>query len=80
MLWLTVAAASATVAGAVLAVRLLLAHLPLVTVPEHAVPLRTGLAWWPVVVAAAVAAAVVVAVAGRGRAVRAEQSRPGHPA
>jgi len=76
VLWLTVAAAAATVAGAVLAVRLLLAHLPLVTVPEHAVPLRTGLAWWPLAVATRVAAGVVVAVAGRGRAVRAEQSRP----
>jgi hypothetical protein len=66
----------ATVAGAVAAVRLLLAHLSLVAVPEHAVPLRTTLDWWPVGFAAAVAATVVVAVSGRGRAVRADRSRP----
>ena len=76
VLWLTVAAALATVAGAVAAVRLLLAHLPLVTVPEHAVPLETGVAWWPVGIATVVAVLVVAVVAGRGRAVRAEQSRP----
>ena len=76
VLWLTVAAALATVAGGVAAVRLLLAHLPLVTVPDHAVPLETGVAWWPVGIATLVALLVVAAVAGRGRAVRPEASRP----
>ncbi len=76
VLWLTVAAALATVVGAVAAVHLLLAHLPLVTVPEHAVALQTGVAWWPVGVATLVAVLIVAAVAGRGRLVRPEQSRP----
>jgi hypothetical protein len=76
VLWLTVAAVLATVVGAVAAVRLLLAHLALVTVPDHAVPLRTDLDWWPIGLAAAVAAALVVAVNGRGRAVRTDRSRP----
>lgn len=76
VLWLTAAAVLATVVGAVAAVRLLLAHLSLVTVPEHAVPLRAGLDWWPIGLAAAVAAAVVVVVTGLGRAVRADGTRP----
>jgi hypothetical protein len=40
------------------------------------VPLRTSLDWWPIGLAAALAAAVVVAVAGRGRAVSTDRSRP----
>jgi len=76
VLWLTTAALLATVVGAVVAVRLLLAHLSLVTVPEHAVPLRTDLDWWPIGLAAGVAALVVVVVGGRGRTVQADRSRP----
>jgi hypothetical protein len=76
VLWLATAAVLATVAGAVAAVRLLLAHLSLVTVPEHAVPLRTGLDWWPIGLAAGVAALAVVVVVGRGRTVQADRSRP----
>ena len=76
VLWLATAAVLATVAGAVAAVRLLLAHLALVTVPEHAVPLRTDLDWWPIALAAAAAALVVLVVVGRGRTVQADRSRP----
>jgi hypothetical protein len=74
--WLAVAAALATVAGAVAAVRLLLGHLALVRVPLHAVPLHTGVALGPVLIAAVVVAVVVVVVTGRGRAAQPERSRP----
>ena len=74
--WLAVAAVLATVVGGVAAVRLLLAHLALVTVPVHSVPLRTGVAVGPVVLAAGLVAVVVLVVNGRGRAVQAERSRP----
>ena len=73
---LTVATVAGTAAGAVLAVRLLLPHLALVQVPEHAVPLRTSLALAPVVVAALAAAIVVLVVAGRGRTLADRSSRP----
>jgi hypothetical protein len=75
-LWLTGAATAATVLGALLAVPLLLSHLPLVTVPEHAEPLHSGLAWWPLALGAVVAAVITGLVAGRGRMLRPEQSRP----
>ncbi|MDN4172330.1 hypothetical protein QWY28_05205 [Nocardioides sp. SOB77] len=74
--WLAAAAVLATVVGAVLAVRLLLAHLALVDVPEHAVPLTSGLAALPLVLAGLVVAAVVLVVAGRGRSAPVERSRP----
>ncbi|MCW2792014.1 MAG: FtsX-like permease family protein, partial [Nocardioides sp.] len=74
--WLAAAAALATVAGAVAAIRLLLAHLALVTVPVHAVPLRTGVTVGPVVLAAVLVALVVLVVSGRGRAIQPELSRP----
>jgi hypothetical protein len=74
--WLAAAAVLATVAGAAVAVRLLLAHLALVTVPVHAVPLRTGVALGPVVVAAVLVAVVVLVVSGRGRAIQPDRSRP----
>ena len=74
--WLALAAVLATVVGAVAAVQLLLAHLALVRVPLHAVPLRAGLATWPLVAAAVLAALVVVVVLGRGRATSGDQSRP----
>lgn len=74
--WLAVAAVLATVAGAVAAVRLLLEHLALVTVPVHAVPLRTAVTLGPVVLAAVLVAVVVLVVSGRGRAVQADRSRP----
>jgi FtsX-like permease family protein len=74
--WLAIAAVLATVAGAVGAVHLLLAHLSLVAVPEHAVPLRAGLDWWPIALATALAAAGVLLVTGRGRAVSADRGRP----
>lgn len=76
VLVLALAAVLATVAGAFLAVRLLLGNLPLVTVPVHAVPLETSVAPGPVVIAAGVIALVVLIVAGRGRALGAELSRP----
>lgn len=76
VLWLTAATVLASAVGAVLAVRLLLGHLSLVTTPLHSVPLRTEVALWPVLLAAAAVAAVVVLVTGRGLAVRAENSRP----
>jgi len=79
-LWEVVALALATVAGsvagAVLAVRLLLANLSLVQVPEHAVPLHTSLAATPVLLAALAAALVVLVVAGRGRSIAERSSRP----
>lgn len=74
--WLAVAAAVGTGVGALLAVRLLLRHLSLVAVPEHAVALETGLAAVPLVGAAVVAAALVAVVAGRGRSAAPERSRP----
>ena len=44
--------------------------------PEHAVPLHSSLAWGPLVLGAVVAAAITAVVAGRGRMLRPEQSRP----
>ncbi|MBB6628012.1 hypothetical protein H5V45_11855 [Nocardioides sp. KIGAM211] len=73
---LVVASVVATVVGAVLAVRLLLAHLALVAVPLHAVPLRSTLEAGPVLLAAVVVALAVAAVSGRGRSVPGERSRP----
>lgn len=79
-LWEVLALAAASVVGtavgAVLAVRLLLAHLSLVTVPDHALPLRTALEAGPVVAASAACAVVVLVVAGPGRGVGSRQSRP----
>ena len=65
-----------TAAGAVLAVRLLLPNLALVTVPTHAVPLQTSVAAAPIAVAATAAALVVIVVAGRGRSLTERRSRP----
>ncbi|GCD90280.1 FtsX-like permease family protein [Nocardioides sp. LS1] len=76
ILWLATAAVLATVGGALLAVRLLLAHLSLVDVPAHSVPLVTGVAAWPLVVAAVVVAGVVLVVNGRGRALHPDRTRP----
>lgn len=76
VLWLSVAAVGATVVGSLAAVRLLLAHLALVRVPLHAVPLLTGVAVGPVLVAAGVVVVAVVVVTGRGRAVHGGESRP----
>jgi hypothetical protein len=73
---LTTATVIGTVSGAVLAVRLLLPHLSLVQVPEHAVPLAASLAAAPVIVAAMAAALVVLVVAGRGRSLAERRSRP----
>ena len=76
VLWLAVAAVLVSSLGAVVAVRLLLADLPLVAVPVHSVPLRIGVQTGPVVLAA-VAAAVVVAVAyGRSRRTVPDRTRP----
>ncbi|WP_300645243.1 FtsX-like permease family protein [Nocardioides sp.] len=58
-------------------VGLLLGRLGLVTVPEHAVDLRTAVAPLPLAVAAAVCAVLVVAVVVRGRAVDPARSSPG---
>jgi len=76
VLSLTLAGVTATGLGAVAAVRLLLAHLDLVTVPEHAVPLRTSVAVLPVLVAAGAVAALVLLVGGRGRGIQLARSRP----
>ena len=76
VLALTLATIAGTAAGAVLAVRLLLPHLSLVKVPEHALPLRTSLMLGPVLVAAVTAAVVVLVVAGRGRTLAERSSRP----
>lgn len=76
VLWLSVAAVGATVVGSLAAVRLLLAHLALVRVPLHAVPLLTGVAVGPVLVAAGVVVLAVVVVTGRGRAVHGGETRP----
>lgn len=73
---LVVASVIATVVGAVLAVRLLLGHLALVTVPLHAVPLRSNLEAWPVLLAAVVVALIVGLVSGRGRRVTTQTGRP----
>jgi hypothetical protein len=73
---LAVAAVAATVAGALVAVDLLLPNLDLVTVPEHAVPLTSGVAVAPLALAAVAVAAIVLLVGGRGRGARAASSRP----
>jgi hypothetical protein len=73
---LTLAGVAATALGAVAAVRLLLAHLDLVTVPEHAVPLETSVALLPVLVAAGAVAVLVLLVGGRGRGIQLARSRP----
>ena len=69
------ATAAAVLAGAVVAVRLLLGELALVDVPVHAVALRTGLAAVPLMLVGLAAVVAVLLVAGRGRAVGAT-SRP----
>lgn len=73
---LALAAVAAAVAGGVLAVRLLLRHLELVTVPLHAVPLRIGVAALPIALAGLLAALLVLVVVGRARRVRADAGRP----
>lgn len=76
VLILAVAAALGTAVGGVLAVRLLLSHLALVSVPDHAVALVTSVAPGPTVAGALAAAVVVGVVVGRGRSVAARRSRP----
>ena len=76
LLALALGAVVAAAAGGWLAVRLLLAHLSLVDVPLHAVPLDIGVRVLPVVVASALAAALVLVVTGRSRRVRSESGRP----
>ncbi|MCW2765811.1 MAG: FtsX-like permease family protein [Nocardioides sp.] len=76
VLSLVLAGVAATAVGAVLAVRLLLANLDLVTVPEHAVPLRTHVAVLPVLVVVGAVAVVVLVVSGRGRGIQLSRSRP----
>ncbi|MCW2796344.1 FtsX-like permease family protein [Nocardioides sp.] len=73
---LTLVGVAATAAGSVVAVRLLLAHLDLVAVPEHAIPLQTYVAVLPIAVAAGAVAAVVVLVSGRGRGIQLARSAP----
>lgn len=69
VLVLALAAGVAATAGAVLAVRLLLAELALVTAPANTLPLRTGPAALPLVVVAVAVVLGVLLVAGRGRRV-----------
>lgn len=76
VLWLAVASVLATLAGALLAVELLLGHLALVSVPLHAVPLHTGIALWPVLLALVVVTGIVLAVTGRGRTLQLDRTRP----
>jgi hypothetical protein len=73
---LALAAVAAAAGGGLLAVRLLLSHLSLVTVPLHAVPLRIGVAVVPIVAGAVLAALLVVVVVGRARRVRSDTGRP----
>ena len=73
---LAVAAVAAATVGGVLAVRLLLGHLALVDVPEHAVPLHAGVNAVTTALTAVVVAAVVLVVIGRSRSLRLDQSRP----
>jgi hypothetical protein len=69
-------ALGAATAGGIAAVRLLLSHLSLDTVPDHTLPLLVGLDALPVAVAAVAAAAMVALVGGRARAVSPDHGRP----
>lgn len=69
-------AAVGTVIGGLLAVRLLLSHLALVRVPEHAITLRSAVEIGPIVAGATGAAVVVVVAVGWGRAVAVRRSQP----
>lgn len=73
---LAAVASVGAVVGGLLAVRLLLGELSLVTVPPYAVPLDVGVAPVPLGLAAAAAALAVLGVTGRAGAVPADQSRP----
>jgi hypothetical protein len=73
---LTVLVLAIVVAGGWLAVRLLLAGLPLLTLPVAGSPLDTAPHAWPLAIPAVLAAAAVVLVGGRARAVRAATTRP----
>jgi hypothetical protein len=66
---LALAAGLAVLAGSVLAIRLLLGELALVTEPAHAVALETGLAVVPLAVVVALTLALVAVVTARGRAI-----------
>ncbi|MBL0746742.1 FtsX-like permease family protein [Nocardioides baculatus] len=73
---LTLLVLAAVVAGGWLAVTLLLAGLPLLTLPVAALAIDTAPHLVPLVVPAVLAAAVVVLVGGRARSVRASTTRP----
>jgi predicted lysophospholipase L1 biosynthesis ABC-type transport system permease subunit len=73
---LAVGAVAAAALGGLLAVRLLLRHLSLVTLPQHTAPLEIGIAVAPLALAAVAAAVLVALVSGRGRAVGADLGRP----
>lgn len=76
VLWLVLAGVLASAGGAVVAVQLLLADLPLVVVPDHALPLRIGAQLGPVLVTAVAAALVVAVVCGRSRRTDPDRTRP----
>ncbi len=74
--WLGAAAVLATAVGSWAAVRLLLANLALVEVPEHALLLRTDVDVVPILGATVTVALLVVVVVGRARSLGADRSRP----
>ncbi|PUA81283.1 hypothetical protein [Nocardioides currus] len=73
---LAVVVVLAVAAGGLLAVRLLLDGLPLVTLPPTALPLDNTPTLLTVVAPAALAAAAMLVVGGRARAVRPDATRP----
>ena len=74
--WLLVCSVAAAVAGAWLAVSLLLADLALVAVPLHAVPLTTAVAPGLLLAVAVGVGLLVAVVVGRGRALASRATRP----
>lgn len=66
----------ATVAGAVVAVRVLLADLSLVRVPDHSLGLQTGLEAWTLAATGSLVAALVLGVVGLSRRTAAAHTRP----
>ncbi|WP_310529739.1 hypothetical protein [Nocardioides sp.] len=73
---LAVVVVLAVAAGGLLAVRLLLDGLPLVTLPPASLPLDNAPTVWTVAVPAVLAAIAMLAIGGRARAVRLETTRP----